>query len=234
MMYPIGPETKPGPPAIRFRHTGTGPNEERQEAPHPHSVFFSPDGQYLFVCDLGMDKVMVYTRGPEAHEWSAHDAISLEPGAGPRHLAFHPSGKAVYVVNELNNTVTRLSYEEPGKLVRLESITTLPASYTEISWTAEVLVSPDGRFVYASNRGHDSIAIFRIDEQTGELHAAGHVSTRGKTPRNFALTPDGQWMIAANQESDSIVLFRMDSQSGLPVYAGVESSVSQPVCVLIR
>ncbi|WP_256762277.1 lactonase family protein [Cohnella sp. WQ 127256] len=234
MMYPIGPDSRPLAPAIRFRHTGTGPNADRQEAPHPHSVFFSPDGQFLYVVDLGMDKVMVYGRGPESYEWSAHDAVSLEPGAGPRHLAIHPSGKNAYVVNELNSTVTRLSIEEPGKLVRQESLSTLPSSYGEESWCAEILVSPDGRFVYASNRGHDSIAIFQVNEQTGELQASGYVSTRGKYPRNFALTPDGEWLVAANQNSDSVVLFRIEPQSGLPVYAGVELAISKPVCVLIR
>ncbi|QJD85866.1 lactonase family protein [Cohnella herbarum] len=234
MMYPIGPDARPLAPVIRFRHTGTGPNADRQEAPHPHSVFFSPDGQYLFVADLGMDKVMVYGRGPEANEWSAHDAVSLEPGAGPRHLAFHPSGKAVYVVNELDSTITRLSHDEPGKLVRQESLSTLPTSFEGESWCAEILASPDGRFVYASNRGHDSIGVFRIDEQTGELHPSGHVSTRGKFPRNFALSPDGQWLIAANQNSDNIVLFRIEQQSGLPVFTGTELRISKPVCVLIR
>jgi len=234
MMYPLGLDTQIGPPAIRFRHTGTGPNVERQEAPHPHSVFFGKDGQYLFVPDLGMDKIMVYTRGPEAHEWTAYDAVSLEPGAGPRHLAFHPSGETVFVLSELGCTVTRFSVVEPGKLERLESVSTLPASYSGENTCAEIAVSPDGRFVYASNRGHDSIAIFRMDERTGELQAAGHVSTRGKTPRNFALTPDGQWLLAANQDSDSLVLFRIEPQSGLPIFAGVELPISKPVCVLIR
>jgi 6-phosphogluconolactonase len=233
-MYQIRPDAIPGPPVIRFRHTGSGPNANRQEAPHPHSVFFSPDGKYLFVPDLGMDKVMVYTRGPEAHEWSAHDAVSLEPGAGPRHFAFHPSGKAAYVLNELDSTITRFSYEEPGKLVRLESVPTLPASYKEESTCAEILVSPDGRFIYASNRGHDSIAVFSIDEQSGELQSAGHISTRGRTPRNFALTPDGQWLVAANQQSDSLILFRIESQTGLPIFSGTELPVNKPVCVLIR
>ncbi len=233
-MYPIMPDTRTAPPAIRLRHTGSGPDADRQKVPHPHSVFFSRDGNYLFVPDLGMDKIIIYMRGPEAHEWSANDAVSLDPGAGPRHLAFHPSGNAAYVLNELNCTITRFSYDGAGKLERLESVPTLPSSYKEESTCAEILASPDGRFVYASNRGHDSIAVFRVDERTGELHAAGHVSTRGKTPRNFALTPDGQWLLAANQDSDSVVLFRIDSQSGLPIYAGAELPVSKPVCVLIR
>ncbi|RKP45418.1 lactonase family protein [Cohnella endophytica] len=233
-MYPVNPDTKPGPPMIRFRHTGTGPNADRQEAPHPHSAFFSGDGRLLYVCDLGMDKVLTYERGPEAHEWSAYDAVSLEPGAGPRHLAFRPESNDAYVLNELDSTVTHFKVDEEGKLNRRASLTTLPASFKGESTCAEILVSPDGRFAYASNRGHDSIAVFRIDETTGELQASGHVSTRGKTPRNFALTPDGQWLLAANQQSDSVVLFRIEPHTGLPIYAGVELPVSKPVCVLIR
>lgn len=231
-MYPIRPDNRPGPAAIRFRHTGSGPNADRQEGPHPHSAFFSPDGQYLLVPDLGVDKVIIYTRGPEAYEWSAHDAVSLEPGDGPRHLAFHPSGNVVYLLNELSSTVTPFTWQS-GTFARLESITTLPASFQGENTCAEIVVSPDGRFVYASNRGHDSIVLFRI-EATGELQAAGHVSTRGRTPRNFAITPDGQWLLAANQDSDSVVLFRIEPVSGLPIYTGVELQVSKPVCVHIR
>jgi 6-phosphogluconolactonase len=232
-MYPIRPDNRPGPAAIRFRHTGSGPNADRQKGPHPHSALFSPDGQYLLVPDLGVDKVIIYTRGPEAYEWSAHDAASLEPGDGPRHLAFHPSGDTVYLLNELSCTVTRFTYGQAGTLVRFETITTLPVSFSGDNTGAEIVVSPDGRFVYASNRGHDSIAIFRI-EATGELQVAGHVSTRGRTPRNFAITPDGQWLLAANQDSNSVVLFRIEPQSGLPVYAGVDLPVSKPVCIHIR
>jgi 6-phosphogluconolactonase len=233
-MYPVLPDHRPAPPAIRFRHTGTGPNADRQEAPHPHSVFFSPDGKYLFVLDLGIDKIIIYARGPEAHEWTSHEAVNLEPGAGPRHLAFHPTGETVYVLNELNNTVARFAYEPSGNLRPLQTITTLPTTYEGENTTAEIVVSPNGRFVYASNRGHDSIAVFRIDQVTGELVSAGHVSTRGRTPRNFALTPDGQWLLAANQGSDSVVLFRVESESGLPIYAGTEIKVGKPVCVHIR
>ncbi|MFC5468586.1 lactonase family protein [Cohnella suwonensis] len=234
VLYPVKPDTKPGPPMVRFRHTGTGPNAERQEAPHPHSVFFGEDGRRLYVNDLGMDKVMVYERGPEAGEWTACDAASLEPGAGPRHLAFHPGSDHVFVLNELNSTVTRFSKDDAGHLVRQESTSTLPAAFAGTNWCAEILASPDGRFLYASNRGHDSIAVFRIDAASGALEPAGHVSTRGKWPRNFALTPDGQWLIAANEHSDSVVLFRIEPQSGLPIFTGSELAVSKPACVLVR
>ncbi|MFC5406828.1 lactonase family protein [Cohnella soli] len=234
VLYPVNPDTRPGPPMVRFRHTGTGPNAERQEAPHPHSVFFSEDGRRLYVCDLGMDKVMVYERGQEQGEWTACDASSLEPGAGPRHLILHPANGYLYVVNELNSTVTRFSKNAEGQLERKESVSTLPGSFGGDSWCAEIVVSPDGRFLYVSNRGHDSIAVFGIDGTTGVLTPAGHVSTRGHWPRNFTLTPDGQWLIAANEHSDTIVLFRIEPQSGLPVFTGSELTVSKPACVLAR
>ncbi|MFC5704220.1 lactonase family protein [Cohnella faecalis] len=234
-LFMITPDSRPSPAVIRLCHTGSGPNEQRQEAPHPHAAVFSPDGNYMFVPDLGLDRVMVYARGPEANEWSGHEAISMAPGDGPRHFAFHPSGRAAFVVNELSCTVTRFTYDEKeGALGRQESITTLPSSFKGDNTCAEIVVSPDGRFVYASNRGHDSIAIFRIDDATGRIEAAGHVSTRGSNPRNFALTPDGCWLIAANQDSDNVVLYRIEPNSGLPIFAGTEIAVRKPVCVLIR
>jgi len=233
MLYPVRSDERPGPPSIRFRHTGSGPNQDRQQGPHPHSVTFSPDGQYLLVADLGMDKIMTYARDTEGSQWVAHDAVSLEPGAGPRHLAFHPSGSAVYAVNELNSTVTQFAHEA-GKLTRQETLSTLPPSFTGESWCAEIAASPDGRFLYVSNRGHDSIGVLAIDEQSGKLSPAGYVSTRGKFPRHFALSPDGKWLVAANQNSDSVVLFRIEPQSGLPVYAGAELTVTKPVSVVIR
>jgi 6-phosphogluconolactonase len=234
VVYPIDPSGVPGPVSVRFRHSGTGPNADRQEAPHPHSAVFSPDGRFLFTPDLGMDKIMVYALNAEGKEWAVHDAVNLAPGAGPRHLKFHPSGKWVYVINELDSTITRFDYLQPGKLVKQESITTLPASFDGESTCAEIVVSPDGRFVYGSNRGHDSLAIFSVDEATGELSSVGFASTRGKTPRNFAITPDGQWLLAANQGSDSVVLFRIDTGSGLPVYSGNEIAIRKPACIHIR
>lgn len=236
-VYPLSADGIPGPASVRFRHTststGTGPNLDRQEMAHPHSAVFSSDGQFLFVPDLGLDKIMVYTLNSE-QQWVGHDAVSLSPGAGPRHFKFHPSGKTAYVVNELDSTVTRFTYERPGVLERMESLTTLPDTLSGENFCAELVISPDGRYLYASNRGHDSLAIMRLSEVSGELEAAGYVSTRGRTPRNFSITPDGAWLLAANQDSDSVVLFSIEPQSGLPIYAGVELAVSKPVCVHIR
>lgn len=234
VVFPIDPSGVPGPVHVRFRHSGSGPNADRQEGPHPHAAVFSPDGRFLFIPDLGMDKIMVYSLNEE-QQWAVYDAVNLEPGAGPRHLKFHPSGQYAYVINELDSTITRFDYDaQEGRLTKQDSLSTLPASFAGVSWCAEIVISPDGRYVYGSNRGHDSLAIFAVDEATGALTAAGFVSTRGKTPRNFAITPDGKWLLAANQESDSVVLFRIDIASGLPVYAGAEVSIRKPVCVYIR
>lgn len=231
-LYPLEPGGKPGDAMVRLRHAGSGPNEARQEAPHPHSAYFDPaGGRQLYVPDLGLDRVMIYESGEDGTDWTAAGAALLTPGDGPRHLAIHPDGSSLYVISELNSSITRFVREAPGKLARQETVSTLPSAFQGDSWCAEIAVSPNGRFVYASNRGHDSIAVFRTDERSGQLTAAGHVSTRGRTPRHFALTPDGQWLIAANQESDNVVVFRIDPASGLPIYHGSEASISKPVCI---
>lgn len=235
-LYPLEPRGKPGDAMVRLRHAGSGPNPARQEMPHPHSAVFDPGGKpYLYVADLGLDRIMIYESGEDGTDWTSAGAAALAPADGPRHMAFHPDGGSLYVVNELSSTVTRFVRAESGKkLERRETVSTLPDSFQGESWCAEIAVSPDGRFLYASNRGHDSIAVFRVDGENGELSAAGHVSTRGRTPRHFALTPDGTWLLAANQASGNVVVFRIDAKSGLPIYHGVEIEVNKPVCVRIR
>jgi 6-phosphogluconolactonase len=163
-----------------------------------------------------------------------YGAGSLAPGDGPRHLAFHPDRRSVYVVNELSSSVTRFRYSEPGKMERQETVSAVPPSFKGENTCAEIAVSPDGRFVYASNRGHDSVAVFRLNEATGELEPSGHVSTRGKNPRNFTITPDGKWLIAANQDTHNLAVFRLEPHTGLPVPHGVELSVNKPVCIVAR
>ena len=235
-LYTLGPDGKPSDAMVRLRHAGSGPNPARQEAPHPHSAHFDPaGGRCLYVPDLGLDRVMIYEKGEDGTDWTSTGAAALPPGAGPRHLAIHPDGGSVYVVNELGSSVTRFVRSGPGRLERQETVSTLPAAFRGESSCAEIAVSPDGRFVYASNRGHDSIAVFRIESEAGSgaLAPAGHVSTRGRTPRHFAITPDGQWMIAANQDTDNLVVYRMDIASGLPIYHGIEAAVGKPVCVRI-
>lgn len=234
VVYPLEDGGLPGPMHVRFRHSGTSAHPERQDKPHPHATVFSPDSRYLFVPDLGMDKIMVYALDESRQEWVGHDAVSMPPAAGPRHFRFHPNGRIAYVVNELDSTITRFTYDEPGALVRQESVTTIPAGYDGPNACAELAISPDGRFVYVSNRGHDSLAVLQADQQTGELLNVGFVSTRGRTPRHFAMTPDGGWLLVANKDSDALALFMIESQTGLPVFEGVELPVAKPVTVHIQ
>lgn len=233
-LFPVSSDGMPGKASTRFRHTGSGPHAERQEKPHPHAAVFSPDGEYLFVPDLGLDKILVYAYNSDRQEWVGHDAVSLAAGAGPRHITFHPNLKTAFVINELDSTVTRFTYDAPGRLDKKETLSTLPPSFEGENLCAEIAVSPDGRFVYASNRGDDSLAVFRVEETTGELVNAGYVSTRGRNPRHFAFTPDGEWLLAANQDSASVILFRVDKPSGLPIFTGTTIPISKPVCIYIR
>ncbi|MBK1876666.1 lactonase family protein [Pelagicoccus mobilis] len=199
------------------KYEGSGPNKDRQEASHPHSVFTSPDNRFALVCDLGTDSVYVYENDTINHKLvpTEFGQVKTAPGAGPRHLAFHPNGQHVYVLNEMASTVGVYDYTPAtGALSEVQTIDTLPADYDEIRWAAEILVSPDGRFLYSSNRGHESIAIFSIDQSTGKLTSIGHEPTRGKQPRNFGIDPTGRWLIAANMDSDNCELFRIDPVTG--------------------
>jgi 6-phosphogluconolactonase len=217
------------------QHEGRSVNPRRQEGPHAHSVTFDPTGAYLFVADLGIDKLLVYRYDADTGDLAPHDPphSAVAPGAGPRHFAFHPSGRFAYVVNELGNTVTAFGYDATaGRLEELHSVGTLPAGFTGENTTAEIRVHPTGRFLYASNRGHDSIASFGIDAETGRLTETGHTPTGGKTPRNFHVDPTGRFLLAANQGSDSVVVFRIDEDGGTLEPTGDSVEVPSPVCVV--
>jgi 6-phosphogluconolactonase len=217
-----------------IQHSGFSVYPGRQEGPHAHSVNIDPANRLAIVCDLGMDKLMLYRldlgRGKllaNAEPW-----VQTRPGAGPRHLAFHPNGRVVYVINELDSTMSVYSYDaERGQLAELQALSTLPPGYSGVTWTAEVCVSPDGAFVYGSNRGHDSIAIFAVDAATGLLTYAGCEPSGGKIPRNFTLSADGKLMLVANQDSDNIVAFAVDKATGLLTPTGAVTSSPSPVCV---
>lgn len=214
------------------QHEGHGPDPERQEGPHVHSAFFSPDERYLFVNDLGLDRIKAYTLDKEQGKLVYHGETITEAGAGPRHLAFHPSGSLAFVINELNSTIVSYRYDaEKGKLEPIQSVSTLPEDFNGESITAEIVVSPDGRFVYGSNRGHDSIVVFAVDSESGKLSLVQHISSGGGHPRNFALTPDGSFLIAANRDSNNLVSFRVDQESGKLQPTGESAEVSKPVCV---
>lgn len=217
------------------QHVGHGPNKERQEAAHAHSANFANDDHMLMSCDLGADAVYMYrtddAKGSIAPRRPA--SVHVEPGSGPRHLAIHPSARYVYVINELTNTIGVFAFDAAkGTLVQRQSISTLPLGTTVANSTAEIVVHPNGRFVYGSNRGHDSIAVFSVDARDGRLTALGHTPTGGKAPRSFAIDPTGRWLLAANQLSNNINSFAIDPQKGTLTPTGATLAVAKPVCVL--
>lgn len=231
---PIRPDGTLGAPGSVIPHHGHSVHPTRQDAPHVHSVTLSPDSRFVIVCDLGLDRVFTYALDAATASLTpaAVPFVATAPGAGPRHSAFSPDGKFVFVINELGSTLVSYRYDTAtGALTPVDTQSTLPAGYTGESTTAEVRVHPNGRFVYGSNRGHDSIAIFAFDATTGRLTPRGHVSTGGKNPRNFALSPDGAWLVAANQNSDSLTVFRVDSETGALTATPHKATVPMPVCV---
>lgn len=232
---PIQPDGRLGKATARIQHEGSSVDKNRQEGPHAHSIVLDASNHFAFVPDLGLDKIVLYRF--DANDGSlVHNSVpaaTVAPGSGPRHLAFHPNGHFAYVINEMASTVIAFHYDsKAGTLHEIQTISTLPADFQGHSSTAEVLVSPNGKFLYGSNRGHDSIALFSIDPQSGKLTAMGHQSTQGKTPRNFGIDPTGTFLLAANQDSDSIVVFRIDPQTGQLTPTGNTIEIPMPVCVV--
>ena len=213
---------------------GSSINAERQEGPHAHCVVLDTANRFAYACDLGTDKIMIFRFDsrtgkliPNKTPW-----VQVKPGAGPRHLTFHPGGQYAYVINELHATVTTFARDPgQGNLKELQTIRTLPADFTGENTSADIHVSPDGRFLYCSNRGHDSIAAFQIDPRRGQLTFIAHQSSGGKTPRNFAIDPTGKFLLVANQNSDNIVTFRRDVKTGRLSATGHVAEVPRPVCL---
>ncbi len=213
---------------------GSGPNRERQEAPHAHSVLLERGNRFAYSCDLGTDKVMVYRFDARTGALSPNTppSVSMKPGAGPRHLAFHPNGRFVFVLNELDSTVTALAHDAGrGTLRAFETVSTLPAGFSGANTGADIHLTPDGKFLYCSNRGDDSIAGFAVDSRTGGLRPVGHTPTGGRTPRNFVIDPSGRFLLVANQKSDNLVSFRLDPRTGALRPTGQTASVPSPVCL---
>jgi 6-phosphogluconolactonase len=232
-VLPLREDGALGAASAFVQHAGSSVHP-RQKQPHAHSVNFDAAGKFLFAADLGLDKMMVYRINAVQGTLEPNDPphAQVAPGAGPRHFAFHPSGKYAYVINELDSTITAFAYDANGKLDTLHSVSTLPEDFTGDNTTAEVKVHPSGRFVYGSNRGHDSIAVFNVDQSTGELNAVDWTSTQGSTPRNFNVDPSGRFLIAANQQSDSLVVFRIDPEKGTLEPTGRSVAVPSPICVV--
>jgi 6-phosphogluconolactonase len=231
---PIGPDGKLRPAASVIQHKGSSVNKRRQTGPHAHSINLDSANRFAVAADLGADKVFVYQFDPAKGTLKPHapPATRLAPGAGPRHFAFHPSGKFAYVINELDSTVTTFAFDaKKGTLAKTSTLSTLPPDFKGFNSTAEVQVHPSGKFLYGSNRGHDSLAVFAIDGKTGKLTPAGHQPTGGKTPRNFGIDPTGRYILAANQNSNNVIVFRVDQTTGKLKPTGSSITVSSPVCV---
>ena len=222
----------PSASASVIKHTGSGPNKSRQDGPHAHGVYFDKANQHLFVPDLGLDQVVIYPFDPATSKLGdALPSLTTAPGSGPRHMAFSPDEKNAYVLNELTNTVLVTTYAA-GKFTALETVPTLPADFTGKNTTAEIEVHPNGKFVYASNRGHNTIVVYQRDPLTGALTFLQHAPCGGKTPRHFKIDPTGKWLLCAHQDSNTISVLPLDPATGMLGEAG--SSVPSPtsICLL--
>lgn len=233
-VYPIQSDGSLGAAVDVVQHEGSSINPRRQTRPYVHSIIPSPDGRFIYAVDLGTDYVAIYEVDRETGKLSPAEQpfLDLEPGSGPRHFTFHPSGDFAYTVDELSSTVTANAVnKQTGALDPVQRITMLPEDFDGTSSAADIHISPDGKFLYASNRGHDSLAIYRIDQSTGRLELVGHEPTRGGHPRNFAIDKFGEFVFVANRDNDNVVLFERDAETGLLTYTGVEATVPRAVCV---
>jgi len=231
VMYPIGDDGSLAEPCDNVTHTGSGPDPKRQEGPHAHSINVAPGGVFALACDLGLDRVFIYKIDTVNGKLLPHGEGVVAGGSGPRHLDFHPNGKFIYLINEMGGTMTVFAWDgDAGTLRELQTISTVPDDYDGMKWCADVHVHPNGKFVYGSNRTHDSIVIYAVDQETGKLNLIGHESARGKTPRNFAVSPSGEFLLAANQDSSNIVVFRIDQNTGKLAHL-LTNEIPIPVCI---
>jgi len=229
-VLPILPDGTLGQPTAVRRHSGSGPNSTRQEAAHTHSFNCSPDGRFALATDLGIDKILIYKLNEGSLTPATLPFIQTAPGAGPRHLAFSPDGKFVYVCMELNGTICTYQYMD-GTLTEIQTLSTLPSGFSGDNLTSEICLTPDGRFLYVGNRGHESLAIFEVDSNRGKLTFRGHEPTRGKHPRHFNIDPTGTFLIAANAYTDNVVVFRIDKTTGQLEFTGSEITIPDGTCV---
>ena len=233
-VLPLQKDGRLNEPSCVIQHQGSGPDQQRQQGPHAHSINLDAANHFAFAADLGLDKVLIYRFDANQGKLAPNEPplAAVAPGAGPRHFTFHPSGKFAYVINEMHSTVTAFAYDrDVGKLQSLQTIATLPSDFQGSNATAEVQIHPSGKFLYGSNRGHHSIAIFAIDQATGKLTSVVQQYTLGKTPRNFGIDPTGKFLLAANMDSNTIVVFRINPATGVLTPAGHQIDVPNPVCV---
>lgn len=233
-VLPIRPDGGLGEPTGFVQHEGSSVNPSRQKEPHAHSINPSPDDRFVFVADLGLDKILIYKLDGVSGKITANNPAfaQVKAGAGPRHFVFHPGGLYAYVINELDSTITAFMYDAVrGSLGEIQTVSTLPVGFNGPSWCAEIRVHPSGRFLYGSNRGHDSIAVCRIDPTTGLLTLVEYETDGIKVPRNFNIEPTGKFCLVANQNGDSVVVFRIDEKTGALEPTGQKVKVSKPVCI---
>jgi 6-phosphogluconolactonase len=234
-VFPIEKNGQLGTSVDLAQHTGFGPNKDRQEAAHAHSITLDRSNRFAFAADLGIDKLMIYRFDDKTGNLTLSETqpfYQTKPGAGPRHFSFHPLGRFAFLINELDLTITSLAYDEKkGTLKEIQTVPALPADAPRAGATcADIHVSPNGKFLYGSNRGHNSIVSYRIDEK-GRLEYIEHTPTGGKKPRNFVISPAGDFLLVANQDSDSIVVFRIDEKTGKLQSTGISANVPAPVCL---
>lgn len=226
-----------GSPGGFVQHAGKSVNASRQEGPHGHSIDPSPDGRFAIVCDLGIDKVLLHALDPARATLRPHGATAVAAGAGPRHFAFHPDGRHGYCINELDLTVTAFRFDPAaGTLEPFQTLSTLPEGTTDRTGfsTAEIAVHPSGKFLYGSNRGHDTIAMYAIEPDSGRLAFLGAEPIRGRVPRHFAIDPSGKWLLAAGQDSHGVSVFAIDATTGRLAFTGRTTPVPAPVCITFR
>jgi 6-phosphogluconolactonase len=234
-VLPLGDDGRLGEPTDVVQHQGSSANKDRQEAPHAHSVIMAPGSSTLtLVADLGIDRVMLYDLDTTKGKLVPHvvPSLTIKPGNGPRHMAFTPDQRYLYVINELDSSVTAFQYDATaGTFAALQTFSLLPSGFQGKNTSADIHITPSGKFLYASNRGDDSLAMFAIDQSSGALTALGQVSTQGKTPRNFAIDPTGLFVVVANQDSGTLVTLSIDVLTGKLSPTGAQTDVPSPVCV---
>jgi 6-phosphogluconolactonase len=233
-VLPVQADGSLGAATDMVQHHGSGKNAQRQQGPHAHCITLDRANHYAFAVDLGIDKIMIYRFDADRGKLTANQApwVAVQAGAGPRHLVFHPDSRYAYVINELDSTITAFTYRSArGDLTAVQTVSTLPIDFSGANTCADVHISPSGKFLYGSNRGHDSLVVFAIDERTGKLQHVHHEPTRGKTPRNFAIDPTGGYLLVANQDSDTIHTFRIDPRKGRLKATGHVAEVPSPVCL---
>ncbi len=234
-IFPVQADGSLGKATQTIQHAGKSINTARQEAPHVHSINIGKNNKNIFVVDLGTDKIMSYQLDGKTGKITVGNPpfTEVKAGAGPRHFAFHPKKNWAYSILELNSTIAAFSYKN-SKLIDLQTISTLPDDYKGENSCADIHISADGKFLYGSNRGHNSISVYSIHQKTGKLTFIQNQPTEGKAPRNFAIDPSGKFLLAANQNSDTIAVFKIDAKTGKLTYQNVEAKVSMPVCLKFK